>query len=319
MDRFDSVQAFVRVVEAGSFAAAARQLGLTTSAVSKRVTQLEAFLGVRLLQRTTRYVHVTDLGSLFYERAVEIVTLLDDAIGTLQHGQATPAGLLRLSSPTSFGMLHVAPALCDFHARYPALKVEIILNDRVVNPVEEGFDVCLQDAGPRPNSMVERRLFPLRRVVCAAPQYLATHGTPRQPHEVSQHACIQYSYLESGGVWRFDSPSGPIAVPIDPILRTNNGRIMLDAAVQGKGIAVLPTFLAAPDLQRGALVVLLPDFPFPALTLSAVYPRRQHVPARVKLLLDFFIARFGSEPPWDRELAPLFALPPGVLPNSTRG
>src|SRR5207249_4450325 len=128
MDRFDSLHAFVRVAETGSFAAAARQLGLTTSAVSKRVTQLEAYLGVRLLQRTTRHVRVTDLGSLLYERAVEIVTLVDDAVGTLQHGQATPTGLLRLSSPTSFGMLHVAPALCDFHAQYPALKLEIILN-----------------------------------------------------------------------------------------------------------------------------------------------------------------------------------------------
>jgi DNA-binding transcriptional LysR family regulator len=173
MDRFDSLQAFVRVAEAGSFAEAARQLGLTTSAVSKRVTQLEALLGVRLLQRTTRHVRVTDLGSLFYERVVEIVTLLDDAFGTLQHGQATPAGLLRLSSPTSFGMMHVAPLLCAFHTQYPALRVEIILNDRVVNPVEEGFDVCLQDVGPRPGSMVERRLCPLQRVVCAAPQYLA--------------------------------------------------------------------------------------------------------------------------------------------------
>jgi DNA-binding transcriptional LysR family regulator len=305
MDRFDSLQAFVRVAETGSFAAAARQLGLTTSAVSKRVTQLEACLGVRLLQRTTRHVRVTDLGSLFYERAVEIVTLLDDAIGTVQHGQATPAGLLRLSSPTSFGMLHVAPALGDFHAQYPALTLEILLHDRVVNPVEEGFDVCLQDAGPRPGSMVERRLFPLRRVVCAAPQYLATHGTPRVPHEVTHHACIQYSYLESGSVWHFDSPAGPIPVPIDPILRTNNGHIMLDAAVQGQGIAVLPTFLAAHDLHRGALVVLLPDFPFPALTLSAVYPRRKQVPAKVKLLLDFLVARFGTEPVWDRELAPL--------------
>lgn len=307
MDRFESLHAFVRVAETESFAAAARQLHLTTSAVSKRVKQLEEALHVQLLQRTTRKVSVTDLGRAFYERALEIVTLMEEAEWCVQQARMAPAGRLRVSSPTSFGVLHLAPALCDLHDQYPALQFELILNDRLVNPVDEGFDVSLQDVGPRPGSMIERRLFPLRRVVCAAPQYLAIHGTPQHPQELVHHACIQYSYLESSHTWEFEHPEGPVAVQIIPFLSTNNGRIMLDAAVRGKGIAVLPTFVAVNDLLHGTLVALLPPFSVPTLTLSAVYPRRQHLATKVGLLLGFLATRFGPEPPWDQQLAPLLA------------
>lgn len=310
MEHFDSLQGFVQVVDMGSFAGAARQLGLTTSAVSKRVTQLEEVLGVQLLHRTTRRVGVTDLGSLYYERAVEILTLVEEAAGAVQESRISPTGALRISSPTSFGVIHLAPAICEFHEHYPKLKIEIILNDRIVNPIEEGFDVSLQDAGLRPGSMVERRLFPFRRVVCASPQYLAAHGMPRHPRDLAKHACIQYSYHESGNVWRFESPEGPLSVTIDPLFSTNNGRIMLDAALQEKGITVLPTFLAAPHLIQGALVALLTHFPFASLYLSAVYPRRKHLAYKVKLLLDFLAARFGPEPPWDRQLEPLLTPAP---------
>ncbi|ETW99924.1 MAG: hypothetical protein ETSY1_13130 [Candidatus Entotheonella factor] len=307
MDRFDSLQAFVRVVETGSFAEAPRQLGLSTSAVSKRVSYLEETLSVQLLHRTTRNVNVTDLGSVFYERATEIIALMSEAEWLMQQGRRAPVGHLRISSPTSFGMMHVAPALCEFHKLYPSIKIEIILNDRVINPVEEGFDVCLQDVGPRLGSMIERRLFPLQRIVCASPQYAAAHGLPRHPHELAEHACIHYSYLESGNAWRFEGPEGPVEVAIDPIFSTNNGRIMLETAVEGTCIAVLPTFLALPELQRGALEVIFSAYTVAPIYLSAVYPRRKHLASKVKLLLDFFSERFGPEPPWDRELARLLA------------
>jgi DNA-binding transcriptional LysR family regulator len=233
---------------------------------------------------------------------VEIVTLVDEAQWVVQQGRMVPSGHLRLSSPTSFGALHLAPALCEFNAQYPGIKLEVILNDRVINPVDEGFDVCLQDVGERPGSMIERRLFPLRRVVCAAPPYVARYGSPTHPRDLIAHRCIHYSYLESGYFWRFESTEGRMAVPINPFLSTNNGRIMLDAVLQGKGIAVLPTFLASPDLQSGAVVPLLLDFPFPTLHLSAVYPRRRYLPSKVKVLVDFLAARFGPEPSWDRDL-----------------
>jgi DNA-binding transcriptional LysR family regulator len=302
MDRLDCILAFLRVVEAGSFAEAARQLGLTASAVSKRISQLEAILGVQLLQRTTRNVSVTDLGALYYERAVDVITLVDEAQWVVQQGRVVPSGHLRISSPTSFGALHLAPALCEFQAQYPGIVLEVILNDRVINPVDEGFDVCLQDVGERLGSMIERRLFPLRRVVCAAPSYVAKHGTPEHPRDLAAHQCIHYSYLESGLSWRFESSAGGMAVPINPFLSTNNGRIMLDAVLQGQGIAVLPTFLASQALQSDALVPLLLDFPFPLLHLSAVYPRRRYLPSKVKVLIDFLALRFGPEPSWDREL-----------------
>ncbi len=286
MDRFDCLQAFVRVVETGSFAETARQLGLRTSTVSKRVSHLETSLDAQLLHRTTRSVSVTEIGSLFYERAVELVALMQEAEGVVKQGRIEVSGLLRISSPTSFGALHLSPALCTFLEQYPALQLEVILNDRVVNPIEEGFDVCLQDVGERLGSMIERRLFPLRRVVCASPQYVATRGAPQHPHELSQHACIHYSYLESGYTWRFEHPQGPISVTIEPFFRTNNGHIMLEAAQEGKGIAVLPTFLALPALQSGALVTLLSEYTFAPIYLSAIYPRRKHLPTKVKLLLD---------------------------------
>ena len=302
MDRFECLQAFVRVAETESFAETARQLGLSPSAVTKRIAHLEERLGAQLLRRTTRSVRATELGCLFYERAVELVTLMHEAEGIAQHERIEVAGGLRMSSPTSFGMMHLSPALCAFNEQHPALHLEVILQDRVIDPIEEGFDVCLQDVGPRQGSMVERRLFPLHRVVCAAPQYMATHGAPGHPRELSQHACIHYSYLESGQTWRFEHPDGPIAVTIQPAFSTNNGRIMLEAAQAGKGIAVLPTFLAIDALKRGDLVVLLADFTFATIYLSAIYPRRKHLPAKVRLLLDFLAERFGPEPPWDREL-----------------
>ena len=305
MDRFDCLQAFVRVSETGSFAETARQLGLSPSAVTKRISYLEERLGAQLLRRTTRSVSVTELGSLFYERAVELVTLMHEAEGIVHQGRIEAVGQLRISSPTSFGMMHLSPALCAFHEQHPALRLEVILNDRVINPIEEGFDVCLQDVGPRQGSMVERRLFPLSRVVCASPPYVATHGAPRHPRELSQHACINYSYLESGQTWRFEHPEGPIAVTINPVFSTNNGRIMLEAAQEGKGIAVLPTFLAVEALKRGDLVALLSDFTFATIYLSAIYPKRKHLPFKVRLLLDFLAARFGPEPSWDAELTKL--------------
>ncbi len=302
MDRFDCLQAFVRVAETASFAETARQLGLSTSAVSKRISHLEETLGAQLLHRTTRSVSVTESGNLFYERAVELVTLMQEAEGMVKQGRIEVAGLLRISSPTSFGVMHLSPALCAFHEQHPALQLDVILNDRVVNPIEEGFDVCLQDVGARLESMIERRLFPLRRVVCASPQYVATRGAPQHPHELSQHACIHYSYLESGTTWRFEHPQGPTSVTIEPFFSTNNGRIMLEAAQEGKGIAVLPTFLVVEELKRGALVTLLPAFTFATIYLSAVYPRRKHLPSKVKFLLDFLAERFGPEPPWDHDL-----------------
>ena len=198
--------------------------------------------------------------------------------------------------------MHLSPALCAFQEQHPALRLEVILNDRVVNPIDEGFDVCLQDVGPRQGSMIERRLFPLHRVVCASPQYVTIHGAPRHPHELSDHACIHYSYLESGQTWRFEHREGAISVAIQPSFSTNNGRIMLEAAQAGKGIAVLPTFLAIEALKRGTLVILLSDFTFATIYLSAIYPRRKHLPTKVRLLLDFISRYFGPETPWDCEL-----------------
>jgi DNA-binding transcriptional LysR family regulator len=305
MDRFESMKAFARVAETGSFSEAARQLRVSKSVVTKRVGQLERLLETRLFHRTTRSVRLTDSGSAYYARAVPLLAEIydmDSAIGDLK---ADPRGELRIASPTSFGVLHLGPALCDFQERYPRLNVEVILNDRVVNPVAEGFDVALQDAPAASPLLIERRIAPVRRVVCAAPAYLRRRGTPRHPRELSRHDCIQYSFLQTGNVWVFDGPKGRVQVTIAPRFTTNSGQIMRDAALRGNGVALLPTLLIAPDLRRGRLMPVLGEWATAPLWIAAVYPQTHRQTLKVRLLVEFLTERFGPEPAWDRNLPAL--------------
>ena len=298
MDRFENLKAFIRVAETGSFSEAARQLRLSKSVVTKRVGQLERQLDARLLHRTTRQVRLTDAGSAYYARAVPLMAEIEDmdsAVG----GQAEPRGGLRISSPTSFGTLHLGPALCDLQKRHPRLNIELILNDRVVNPVNEGFDIALQDAPAASPLLIERRIAPMHRVVCASPAYLRERGTPKHPLDLSEHDCIQYSFLQSGNVWVFEGRKGKASVAIKPRFTTNSGQVMRDAALSGTGIALLPTLLVGPDLRARRLTAILQGWSAPELWIAAVYPQAHRASAKVRALLDFLIERFGGVPPWD--------------------
>jgi DNA-binding transcriptional LysR family regulator len=300
MDRFENLRAFIRVAETRSFSEAARQLRLSKSVVTKRVGQLERQLDARLFHRTTRQVRLTDAGTAYYARAVPLIAELEDMDTSIGGGEAEPRGALRVSAPTSFGTLHLGPALCDLQKRHPRLTIELVLNDRAVNPVNEGFDVALQDAPAASPLLIERRIAPMRRVVCASPAYLRARGTPRHPLDLSEHDCIQYSFLQTGSVWGFERRKEKASVAVTPRFTTNSGQVMRDAALHGNGIALLPTLLVGPDLRRKRLTAVLEDWSAPELWLAAVYPQTHRAAVKVRLLVEFLLDRFGAVPPWDR-------------------
>jgi DNA-binding transcriptional LysR family regulator len=290
---------FARVVEARSFSAAARALGLSKSAVSKEIARLEDHLGVRLLNRTTRRLALTEAGALFYERCARVLREAAEAERAVQDLGTEPRGLLRLNAPMSFGHLHLAPAVADFLARHPAVRIEMTLEDRVIDVVGEGFDIVVRIADLPPSSLVARRIAINRRVVCAAPAYLAVHGTPELPQDLARHNCLNYTYLASGDVWRFRGTGGPVAVRVSGSFSANNGDVLRQAAVAGLGIILMPTFLIGPELQSGALLPILNDYRESDTSIYALYPPTRHVSPKVRAFIDFLVERFGPEPYWD--------------------
>ncbi len=300
MDRFQSIRAFTRVVEEGGFAAAARRMGLSRSVVNRAVIGLEDDLGTQLLVRSTRQVTPTETGLAFYDRAVGILTDLDSAIASVSELQERPTGNLRINAPMSFGTLHLSPLVADFMQAHPGLRVELVLNDRFVDPIEEGFDVTLRVAEDAPStSLIVRNIAPARRVLCASPDYLATAGEPHTPSALRQHRCLHYGYLDSGSQWRLAGPDGERTWPIQCAMWSNNGEALKHAAIGGQGIALLPTFIVGQALQDGQLRTVLCDYSPPEVALSAVYPRHRHLSAKVTLFVELLAERFGGLPYWD--------------------
>jgi DNA-binding transcriptional LysR family regulator len=299
MHDLSGMAVFARVVEARSFSAAARALGLSKSAVSKEIARLEDHLGVRLLNRTTRRLALTEAGALFYERSARVVREAAEAERAVQDLGTEPRGLLRINAPMSFGHLHLAPAVADFLGRQPAVRIEMTLEDRVIDVVGEGFDIVIRIADLPPSSLVARRIAINRRIVCAAPAYLAAHGTPELPQDLTRHNCLNYAYLASGDVWRFRGTAGPVAVRVSGSFSANNGDVLRHAAVAGLGVILMPTFLIGPELQSGALVPILNDYRESDTGIYALYPPTRHVSPKVRAFIDFLVERFGPEPYWD--------------------
>ena len=303
MDRFAALQAFVAVAEARSFSEAARKLRLAKSAISRQISDLEADLGVRLFHRTTRSLSLTDAGRGYFERAERILADLADANRAVSHLQASPRGRLRVSAPMSFGFLHLAPALGDFLVRYPDVTVDIAMNDRFVDLVEEGFDVAVRIATLPDSSLIARRLAPARRVICASPQYLRARGAPQVPDDLRAHDCLFNSNLPSARDWRFAAPDGSaLPVTVAGRLSANSGDALRVAALHGLGLANLPTFIVGPDLQSGTLASVLDAFVTQDLSISAVYPHSRHLSPTVRVFVDFLASRFGPHPYWDLPL-----------------
>jgi DNA-binding transcriptional LysR family regulator len=295
---------FARVVEMESFSGAARELGLSKSAVSKQVGRLEDRLGVRLLNRTTRRLSLTEAGAAFYDGCRRVVAEAEAAETAVTHLAVAPRGTLKVSAPMSFGFRHIAPAVPAFMARYPELSVEMELNDRLVDLVDEGFDAGIRIGVLADSSLVARRLAGNRRVLCAAPAYLAARGAPQALEDLRAHDCLLYAYQATGDAWRFRGPGGLREVRVRGRLRTNNGDALLAAACAGQGIALLPSFICGEDLRAGRLVQLLPELGEPAESaVHAVYPAGRNLSPKVRVFVDFLAARFAGTPYWDRGLS----------------
>jgi DNA-binding transcriptional LysR family regulator len=295
MDQFAAMRAFARVVELGSFARSAERLGLSTSAVSRQVADLEAHLDVRLLNRTTRRLSLTEAGQAYYERCVQLLADLDEADASVRPATVVPKGLLRLTSGVTFGERCLAPAIAEFAATHPQLAFDLDLSDRTVDLVDEGFDLAIRIGSLGAQAMVARRIGWTRLICCASPAYLERRGVPQEPEDLLQHECLGYAYGSPPNVWTFDAPDGaPRTVRVPARHRANSGRLLASLAVAGMGIAREPDFIVAPEVRSGALVPLLAEFPSPRSPIAAVYPSRRHLSAKVRAFVDFLARRYAG-------------------------
>jgi DNA-binding transcriptional LysR family regulator len=299
VDRYQALRVFSQVVESGSFSAAAGKLGLSTTAASRHVAELEAHLQTRLLNRTTRRVSLTESGRAFYERAVQLIADLEEAEQEASRAAVVPRGTIKLTTSVNFGARHVAPAIAAFLAEHPGVRFDVSLSDRIVDLVEEGFDLAVRIGAPGSDNVVARKLGETRLVPCASPAYLEAHGAPRVPEDLAQHNCFTYEYVAPRNLWRFrDAGGAERTVRVSGSLHANNGDLLAEAAARGAGIVFEPAYIVGPDVRAGRLVPLLQEFVAPPMPIYAVYPSRKHLSAKVRLFVDFLVARFSQAQDW---------------------
>ena len=300
MESLSDVAVFVQVVRDGSFTKAADRLELSRSVVSKYVTRLEERLGARLLNRTTRRLSLTEAGRVFYERSRRGLEEIEEAETEVSRLQGEARGLLRVNSPMSFGILHIAPLLPEFLAENPEVSVDMNLDDRKVDVIEEGFDVSIRITDLPDSSLVARRLGPCRHAIVAAPAYLEKHGVPRAPDDLRDHNIIAYQYQESATDWHFlTEDKEQISVPVSGSIQMNNSLALREALLGGIGITRTPTFVVGEDIAAGRLVSLLPNYQTLEVSMYLVYPQRRHLSPKVRAFVDFVAARISSDPYWD--------------------
>lgn len=305
MDRFSQLKAFVDVVEAGSFSRAADRLGIGKSLVSRRVSELEKHLGTQLLQRTTRSLSLTSHGKAFFEQAIRILGDLDEAEQAVMDDAGALRGRLRVAAPLSFGLHHLGSAINAFLSDHPGIELDLDLNDRQVDLVEEGFDMAIRIGELPDSTLIARRLGAAHFATCASPSYLEKHGRPDHPDELAGHVGLHYTNTTTAEAWRFDGldRDPPTAIP-GIRLRVNNGDALAAAAVAGLGIVNLPTFIVADALRRGELVAILRDYRRPPIGIHALYPPGRLTPRRLRVFSDYLQGRFGETPYWDDDLFP---------------
>jgi DNA-binding transcriptional LysR family regulator len=301
MDNLADVAVFVRVVERGSFTLAADELELSRAVVSKYVSRLEERLGARLLQRTTRRLSLTEAGAALFEASRGALERIEEAESAVAQLQSEPRGRLRVSAPMSFGILHLGAAMAEFARLHPRVTLDVRLDDRFVNLVEEGVDVAVRIGTLTDSTLVARKLSAARALVCASPAYLAEHGEPETPEDLAAHNCLIYSYLSTANVWRFAAPDGrEIPVAVTGSFRINNGIVLAEAAAAGHGILLTPSFYVAPLLRDGRLKRILGEYSLPELGIHVVYLQREHIPPKVRAFIDFLAKRFGRKPEWEK-------------------
>ena len=296
MDRLEAMDIFVRIVETGSFSAVARDLGTTQPTISKQITALERRLKTRLLERSTRSLNVTASGTTYYERCKRILEDVKAVEGALGRLQSSLTGTLHVNGSIALGQLFLTPLLLEFQRRYPELTVELTLNDRYIDLVEEGVDVAVRLGRLADSNLVARRLGATRRVLVATRTYLDAHGTPQEPAQLARHNCLLYAYLSTGNEWTFRGPQGDLRVHVHGNFKANNGHSIREAMLAGAGVALTPDWLVHEELQSGNVVALLPEFAPAPLEVNAVYPSGRHVSAKLRTFVDFLQEQFAAIP-----------------------
>jgi len=299
MDRLNSMGIFVQVVSKGSFTAAAEKLGLSRAQISKSVMQLEAHLGTRLLNRTTRKISLTETGQAYYERCKTILHDIEEIECIAGEQTLTPHGTLTISAPTSFGVLHLQKAIPEYIKRYPRVKIVLSLADRFIDVVAEGFDVGIRIAKLEDSSLVARKIAPCKQVFCASPDYLRKNGTPNVPVDLAIHSCLTYSNDLKSDAWELYGPQGKQSIKVNGPVCADNGDILKEAAIAGLGIISLPTFIVGGDIKAGKLQQVLTEYCSPEISIYAVFPSRRYLSAKVRTFVDFLSEYFGDEPEWD--------------------
>ena len=298
MDQLTALKVFVNVVETGSFSAASERMGLSRAAASKQVSQLESHLGGRLLNRTTRHVSMTESGRLYFERCREILGNLEEADGAVTGLAQEPRGNLRISAPTNFASEHLLPLVAEFTKKYPEVQVEMICGERLVDLVDEGFDLAIRMTNLNDSNLIARRLARGRHVIVASPDYLADHPVIRIPDDLKHQDCLVYS-LTAGGVWPFTKAGQDFSVKVPSVFKTNNPDVILAAAISGMGVCMMPTFIGGDAIRRGVLTPLLQDYETLEVQLYAVYASRKFLPAKIRVFVDYLAEKITDPPYWD--------------------
>ncbi|NKN38600.1 LysR family transcriptional regulator [Agrobacterium sp. a22-2] len=297
MTNLGDLEVFVRVIAAGSMSTAARALGLSPAVVSKRIKRLEDRLGTRLLQRTTRQLSLTEAGQGFYDRVVAVLSGLEEAESYASGRSSDVTGTLKISAPTSFGRLHIAPHLKGFMSAHPDLTLHLVLSDEFTDIVGGGFDLAIRIAELTDSTLVARRLAPVRRILCASPDYIAAHGMPESLDDLKRHVCLPAHNYDA---WRLEGPQGSLVLKPEGALITNSSEVIREAVIAGLGIALRSTWDIGPELNSGRLVQVLPGYEGSRnVALSAVYPSRQFLPAKVRLFIDYLSGLYGPVPYWE--------------------
>lgn len=297
MDRFDSMKALVSAVDEGGFAAAGRKLGLSRVQVSRLVTALEDHLGAQLLVRTTRTMALTEAGQVFVERARILVDDMAEAEAAAGDLTGELKGLLQINAPMTFGVTHIAPAVNEFMHQHRDITVSLNVNDRFVDPYEDGFDITLRIGDLQPSSLIARKICPIRRLMCASPDYLEDRGRPRTPADLADHGILHYGHMGNDLHWPLRGLGNSARLPVSPVLCSNNGDVLKLASLAGQGIVLLPAFIVTEELASGALVPVLEGFEPTPVALHAVYPPDKYRPAKTRAFVDFLTGRFQRRPP----------------------
>lgn len=299
MDKITGMTVFARVAKSGSFTVAANELGMSRAMVTKHIMHLESSLGVRLLNRTTRRLSLTEVGRAYLERCATILAEIEETEAAVTHLQSEPKGILRVSAPPYFGSKHLVPAIVEYNRQYPDVQFDIVLHSGIIDLIEESIDLAIRLDSLYDSSLVSRSLAVSKLVLCGAPEYFQNRGLPRVPQDLDRHNCLINTSLPPRDVWKFSDGKAKIPIRVSGAMRSNIAGAVRSAAVKGMGLAVLPSYMVGEELKRGALRQVLKEFPLAALNIHAVYPHRKFLSAKVRTFLDFLSERLQPKPYWD--------------------